>query len=380
MRQVFFTQIASSYLISFRFATAASSNLNFGVLRPFQSTALKPVVQRANALFSQLFQLKGGDSYTSNRSKSSDQHYMMDEGATITMPGLRAVWSDDDKVAFAALDHVGYTIESDTVTHTGGWSAHKAVYVPDENDAIRPCWIKESVEGKITQFDYSTLPIGRGPRILILYGSLRPESFSRKCAFEFARILDLLGCDVRIYNPRGLPVRDPSLENDIKVVELRALSMWSEGHVWVSPEMHGTITGVFKNQIDWIPLNTGSVRPTQGRTCQVAQVNGGSQSFNAVNALRLLARWMRMPCSTNQSSIAKAWQEFDGDGRMKESDFRDRLVDCAEEFAKFTAIMVPVADELTNRYSERKEKEKEGRLLTQAEKETKTMVAESRKG
>lgn len=134
--------------------------------------------------------------------------------------------------------------------------------------------------------------------------------------------------------------------------------------------MHGTITGVFKNQIDWIPLNTGSVRPTQGRTCLVAQVNGGSQSFNGVNALRLLARWMRMPCNTNQSSVAKAWKEFDDEtGRMKESEFRDRVVDCAEEFAKFTAVMAPIADDLTDRYSERKEKEEKGRLLTQAEKE-----------
>eukprot|EP00536_Pseudo-nitzschia_multiseries_P002293 jgi/Psemu1/183150/e_gw1.30.223.1 len=229
------------------------------------------------------------------------------------------------------------------------------------------------------------MSIGRPPRILVLYGSLRPTSFSRKAAYEFARLLDLLGCDVRVYNPRGLPVRDPALENELKVVELRALTHWSDGHMWVSPEMHGTITGVFKNQIDWIPLNTGSVRPTQGKTCCVAQVNGGSQSFNAVNALRLLARWMRMPCCTNQSSIAKAWQEFDdASGRMKDSSFRERVVDVAEEFAKFTAVMAPVKDSLTDRYSERKEKAEKGRLLSQAEKEkdaNKTkMVEEARKG
>jgi len=135
--------------------------------------------------------------------------------------------------------------------------------------------------------------------------------------------------------------------------------------------MHGTVTGLFKNQIDWIPLNTGSVRPTQGKTCCVAQVNGGSQSFNAVNALRILARWMRMPCVTNQSSVPKAWKEFDENGRMKESDYRDRVVDVAEEFAKFTALITPVSDDLTNRYSERKEKKKEGKLLTQVEKEEK---------
>lgn len=227
----------------------------------------------------------------------------------------------------------------------------------------------------ITKFDYSKMPIGRPPKILVLYGSLRETSFSRKLAYEFARLLDqTLDCDVRVYNPRGLPVRDPVLEDHPKVQELRALTQWSDGHVWVSPEMHGTVTGVFKNQIDWIPLNTGSVRPTQGKTCLVAQVNGGSQSFNAVNNLRLLARWMRMPCCTNQSSVAKAWKEFDDEGRMKDSSFRERVVDCAEEFAKFTAVMAPVADDLTDRYSERKEKLKEGKLLTQEQKEAKADV------
>lgn len=240
------------------------------------------------------------------------------------------------------------------------------------------CWVKE-VGPKLTRYDYATMPIGTAPRILVLYGSLRPTSFSKKLAYEFARLLEELGCDVRTYNPHGLPVRDPSLESQIKVQELRSLTQWSDGHMWVSPEMHGQITGVFKNQIDWIPLNTGSVRPTQGKTACLAQVNGGSQSFNALNTLRLLARWMRMPCVTNQSSVPKAWQEFDDNGRMKESSYRDRIVDVAEEFAKFTAIMAPASDDLTDRYSERKEKEAEGRLLTQAEKEKKTTITESRK-
>lgn len=276
-----------------------------------------------------------------------------------------SVWNGQDAVAFRSLQHPGYTTTSDSETFTGGWLAHRNL---PEGSAD---WIQTEIADKITKFDYEALPIGRAPRILVLYGSLRETSFSRKLAYEFARLLDLLGCDVRVYNPRGLPVRDPAIEAHIKVQELRALTLWSDGHVWVSPEMHGTVTGTFKNQIDWIPLNTGSVRPTQGRTCCVAQVNGGSQSFNAVNYLRLLARWMRMPCCTNQSAVPKAWQEFNEDGRMKDSSYRDRVVDVAEEFAKFTAVMVPVSDDLTNRYSERKEKEAEGRLLTQAEKEAK---------
>lgn len=284
---------------------------------------------------------------------------------TVYDPSSRHWDYSEDPEGFGSASHPGYALRPDPATRAGGWLAHR---LPD----AAACWIRDDVGPRLTRYDYGALPIGRPPRILVLYGSLRPASFSRRAAHEYARLLEHLGCDVRTYDPHGLPVRDPALEEEPKVVELRALTRWSDGHVWCSPEMHGTMTGVFKNQIDWIPLNTGSVRPTQGKTCLVGQVNGGSQSFNAVNALRLLARWMRMPCCTNQSSVAKAWQEFDGEtGRMRESPFRDRLVDCAEEFAKFTAIMAPVSDQLTDRYSERKEKEKEGRLLTQAEKETK---------
>jgi arsenic resistance protein ArsH len=281
------------------------------------------------------------------------------------------IWSGEDKDAFDSLSHPGYSFESDPETHTGGWLAHRAALIQTADGEDPVDWIQDEIAGMITKFDYAQMPIGRPPKILVLYGSLRETSFSRKLALEFARLLELVGCDVRVYNPRGLPVRDPVLENHVKVQEIRALTLWSDGHCWVSPEMHGTVTGAFKNQIDWIPLNTGSVRPTQGKTCCVAQVNGGGQSFNAINSLRLLARWMRMPCCTNQSSVAKAWKEFDDNGRMKDSDFRDRVVDVAEEFAKFTAIMTPVSDDLTNRYSERKENIKEGKLLTQAEKESK---------
>jgi arsenic resistance protein ArsH len=284
-----------------------------------------------------------------------------------------SIYTYEDKDAFASLDHPGYSTESDPQTFAGGWHSHRAGVDEDS------CWVKNVVGPKMTRYDYASLPIGRAPKILVIYGSLRPTSFSKKLAYEFARVLEEVGCDVRTYNPHGLPGRDPALEDHVKVQELRALTQWSDGHMWVSPEMHGQITGVFKNQIDWIPLNTGSVRPTQGKTCCVAQVNGGSQSFNAINTLRLLARWMRMPCVTNQSSVPKAWQEFNEDGRMKESSYRDRVVDVAEEFAKFSAVIAPVSDELTDRYSERKEKEAEGRLLSQAEKETKKTITEARK-
>ena len=193
------------------------------------------------------------------------------------------------------------------------------------------------------------------PRILLLYGSCRERSYSRFLTQEAARLLDRLGAETRIYDPRGLPLPDSVPATHEKVVELRELSLWSEGQVWCSPERHGAMTGVFKSQIDWIPLEIGSVRPTQGRTLAVMQVSGGSQSFNAVNALRVLGRWMRMVTIPNQSSVAKAFQEFDDAGRMKPSAYYDRVVDVMEELFKFTLLVRDRSDYLVSRYSERKE-------------------------
>ncbi|TAZ84149.1 arsenical resistance protein ArsH [Rhizobium ruizarguesonis] len=193
------------------------------------------------------------------------------------------------------------------------------------------------------------------PRILILYGSLRAVSYSRFLAQEAARLLEYFGCEVRIFNPEGLPLPDAAPASHPKVQELREWSAWSEGQVWVSPERHGAITGIMKAQIDWIPLSVGSVRPTQGKTLAVMQVSGGSQSFNAVSQLRILGRWMRMIAIPNQSSVAKAFQEFDANGRMKPSSYYDRVVDVCEELVKFTLLTRDASNYLTDRYSERKE-------------------------
>ena len=209
------------------------------------------------------------------------------------------------------------------------------------------------------------------PKVLLLYGSLRETSYSKFLIFECARLLERMGCEIRVFNPVGLPVRQSPLHDEhSKVIEIRELSNWSDGQVWCSPELHGCVTGAFKNQIDWLPLNSGSVRPTQGRSLAVLQVNGGSQSFNVVNELRRLGRWMRMNCSCNQSSVPMAWKEFDEEGRMKESSYRHRVVDVMEEFYKFTRVNLEYSEMYTERYSERKEKsENEGILKTQAEKE-----------
>ena len=195
----------------------------------------------------------------------------------------------------------------------------------------------------------------RPPRILLLYGSLRQRSYSRFLAIEAERLLNALGAETRIFDPAGLPLPDGEPNDHPKVQELRALSEWSEGQVWCSPERHGAMSGVMKSQIDWIPLSIGAVRPTQGKTLAVMQVSGGSQSFNAVNQMRVLGRWMRMLTIPNQSSVAKAYQEFDAEGRMRPSAFYDRVVDVMEELVKFTLLTRDVSGYLTSRYSERKE-------------------------
>ncbi|WGG53047.1 arsenical resistance protein ArsH [Rugamonas sp. DEMB1] len=193
------------------------------------------------------------------------------------------------------------------------------------------------------------------PRILLLYGSLRERSFSKLLTLEAERLLRHFGAETRVFDPHGLPMVDSVGPEHPKVQELRELSAWSEGQVWCSPERHGAVTGVFKSQIDWLPLEIGSLRPTQGKTLAVMQVCGGSQSFNAVNGLRVLGRWMRMVTIPNQSSVAKAYQEFDEAGRMKPSAYYDRLADVMEELFKFTLLIRDRSDYLTSRYSERKE-------------------------
>lgn len=192
------------------------------------------------------------------------------------------------------------------------------------------------------------------PRILILYGSLRDRSFSRLLAEEAGNILTFMGAEVKFFNPEGLPLfdNDKSVDHP-KVQELRNLSLWSEGQVWSSPELHGNMSGLLKSQIDWIPLTIGAVRPTQGRTLAVMQVSGGSQSFNAVNSMRVLGRWMRMITIPNQSSVAMAYKEFNEDGSMKESAYRNRVVDVMEELMRFTYLTRDHAEFLVDRYSER---------------------------
>ena len=193
------------------------------------------------------------------------------------------------------------------------------------------------------------------PRILMLYGSLRERSYSKLLTLEAARLLEVMGAEVRVFDPMGLPQPDAAPDTHPKVKELRDLAAWSEGMVWSSPERHGAMTGIMKSQIDWIPLALGAVRPTQGKTLAVMQVCGGSQSFNAVNQMRILGRWMRMLTIPNQSSVAKAFLEFEEDGRMKPSAYFDRVVDVMEELLKFTLLTRDIAPYLVDRYSERKE-------------------------
>ncbi|WP_274532517.1 arsenical resistance protein ArsH [Devosia sp. Leaf420] len=208
----------------------------------------------------------------------------------------------------------------------------------------------------VPDFSRLTAPVlDHKPRILMLYGSLRERSYSRFLTLEAQRLLEAFGAEVRIFHANGLPLPNDAPDTHPKVQELREAMLWSEGQVWTSPERHGAMSAVMKSQVDWIPLPGGSIRPTQGRTLALMQVSGGSQSFNALNQMRILGRWMRMVTIPNQSSVAKAFQEFDEAGRMKPSSYYDRVVDVCEELVKFTLINRGVSQYLTSRYSERKE-------------------------
>lgn len=219
-----------------------------------------------------------------------------------------------------------------------------------------PALVREALPPIAVDKLKSETDTGHKPRILLLYGSLREVSYSRRAAEEAARILQYLGCETRLFDPRGLPQPDGEDADHPKVVELRELAVWSEGMVWSSPERHGAMTSILKAQIDWLPLSLkGGIRPTQGKTLAVMQVSGGSQSFNAVNQMRILGRWMRMVTIPNQSSIPKAWLEFDDEGRLPAGPFYNRVVDVMEELVKFTWLVRGRADYLVDRYSERVE-------------------------
>jgi len=309
-----------------------------------------------------------------------------------SMPGTVAINGDlNNTSVLRQVEHIAadpaFSFRSLAITEEKDDADVRKKYRPFllEPEVTANDWISKlelSTAIKLAEADLEAT--GERLKVLVLYGSLRSRSYSKLLAFEASRILFRLGCDVRVYDPAGLPVKDDVQHSHPKVQELRDLSRWSDGQVWISPEQHGTLTAVFKNQIDWIPLSVGSVRPTQGRTLAVAEVSGGSQSFNAVNSLRILGRWMRMFVIPNQSSVPQAYTQFtseddevEGGSRMKPSGNRDRIVDCMEEFVKYTIVMRPHFGLFSDRYSEREERARKAEVERErAEKEKEKLVVE----
>jgi len=277
----------------------------------------------------------------STATRTGEKHIVGDDWATLNADGsvLRNLSVADQAVASLGAPLYTSCCPTGTIEYSGAKTNLQ-------------CNAVETTIKAMTQ-TLSTHP----PKFLIIYGSLRKMSCSRRLAVEAARILAGYGAEVKIFDPSGLPLfsMDADPKSLPKVVELRALVSWCEGMIWVSPEIHGNMSGVFKNQVDWMPLKTGAIRPTQGKTCAVMQVNAGSQSFNTVNNLRVLGRWMRMIVIPNQASIPKAWTEFSEDGSLKDTSFRSRVVDVVDELFKFTSLLRDQQPYFIQRFSEQKD-------------------------
>ena len=279
---------------------------------------------------------------------------LMNRPVVVTPLGTRLCRPSEAVLDILPLPQLAATKENSEKSSVKNSSVTKENALPDPT--VSPTDLPNIDTG---MFSIPQLPerasLNHAPRILLLYGSVRERSYSRLASEEAARLLQAMGAETRTFNPSGLPLPDDAPDTHPKVQELRQLAEWSEGMVWTSPERHGAMTGIMKSQIDWIPLTSGAVRPTQGKTLAVMQVSGGSQSFNAVNQMRVLGRWMRMLTVPNQSSVAKAFLEFDAAGRMKPSAYYDRIVDVMEELLKFTLLTRTASPWLTDRYSERRE-------------------------
>lgn len=177
-------------------------------------------------------------------------------------------------------------------------------------------------------------------RVALLYGSLRPESLSRKLTLNAVELLQELGADAKPFDPSNLPVYG-SVDGHAVARELVELCGWSDAQVWCTPETHGSFTGVLKNQLDWLPFELGGKSITRHKPVALLQVSGGSQSLNALNAMRLVARHLHMVAIPHQLSLAQAHLEFGEDGRLRAGKQRERLQETLAELCDFARRLRP---------------------------------------
>ncbi|KAK0822771.1 hypothetical protein LTR73_009051 [Friedmanniomyces endolithicus] len=213
------------------------------------------------------------------------------------------------------------------VSQAAGESVIRAEYRPFLlcDEIVRNDWVSRLEIGTVSKLAKADLfrTGNERLRVLALIDSLRARTFSSLLAYECARILSRLGCDVRLYDPTGLPLKDD-----------------------VSPEQHGNLTAVFKNQIDWIPLAAGS--PTHPRPLD-AYVHDPHQSSKPKAYTQFT--------DPSDPADADAYLKAEGGSRLLPSGNRDRVVDCMEEFVKYTILMRQHFDLFNDRYSERAERE-----------------------
>ncbi len=171
------------------------------------------------------------------------------------------------------------------------------------------------------------------PRILVLYGSSRPQSASRKLAFNAMRALAARGVEARAYDPAAL-LRASGEEGYAHDPRLYELAAWSDGQVWCSPEHHASLSGVMKLVLDTLPPEA-----TRGKALALMQISGGAICCNALNDMSRIARALGMYTTTRQVAVGNVAHAFDASDRLASAILRQRLDEAMEEVTALSRML-----------------------------------------